>query len=85
MFVYEYEAKKILASYDITIPEQLAVYQSEDQLSDSLQYPAVAKVQILQGKRGKRGGIKIINSKLELEQFCSKIFNQKFCKLGKPA
>jgi|SRR3989344_324942 len=69
MKVYEFEAKKILADYQIDTPAQLNFFASKDDISKNLEYPVIAKVLILSGKRGKRGGVKEINSFEELVSF----------------
>ncbi|MDP3770379.1 MAG: ATP-grasp domain-containing protein [Candidatus Sungbacteria bacterium] len=58
MKLYEYEGKQILLRRGIAVPEGFEF--SVDQIEDAAiktSYPAVLKAQILEGGRGKRGGI----------------------------
>lgn len=43
-----------------------------------LKFPIVAKVQVLSGKRGKGGGIKIATSDKSLKEFCKEMFGSTF-------
>lgn len=71
MRVYEFESKAILARYQINTPLSFGVYKKKEDLCKHSEYPIVAKIQIPSGKRGKRGGVKVINSNDELAQFYS--------------
>jgi len=58
MQLFEYEGKQILARYGIPIPNSV-LWPDADRV---LSYPLVVKTQILEGGRGKRGGIRIVRS-----------------------
>ncbi len=70
MRLYEYEAKALFRENGINIPESLLIDKNVqwDILKTHITYPAVVKAQILTGKRGKRGLIKIVSSKEETAQ-----------------
>lgn len=65
MNIHEFQAKRILEKYGITVPE-FAVISSLRELEELLQakgwQSAVLKVQIHAGGRGKAGGVKFANS-----------------------
>ncbi|MCL2401920.1 MAG: acetate--CoA ligase family protein [Oscillospiraceae bacterium] len=66
MNLYEYEGKAILAKHGIRVP--WAVYiadETEVSKLDDMIYPCVIKAQILQGGRGKAGGIRPVNNVAE--------------------
>jgi len=64
--LYEYEGKNILVRQGVRVPRSVYV-GDESMLSnlDAMTYPCVIKAQILQGGRGKAGGIKPANSPTE--------------------
>lgn len=66
MRLYEFEAKKVLASAGIPVPGQYDVITQADELeTGSWSFPAVLKAQVLVGGRGKAGGIKVVKNVAE--------------------
>jgi len=71
MKIHEYQAKAILRSHGVAVPEGRVVHTPEeaarafDQLGSAL---AVVKAQIHAGGRGKGGGVKLVRSSKEAEQ-----------------
>ncbi|MCL2408845.1 MAG: acetate--CoA ligase family protein [Oscillospiraceae bacterium] len=63
MNLYEYEGKAILAKHGIRVPNSVYV-ADETELGklEDMTYPCVIKAQILQGGRGKAGGIRPVNN-----------------------
>ena len=57
MNLYEYEGKRLLASFGVPVPRSEMVYSAN--ASAPLPYPFVLKAQVMTGGRGKAGGIKI--------------------------
>lgn len=66
MILYEHEAKSLLARRGVAVPAGGLYPQVPG--SPSPAAALVAKVQIQEGKRGKRGGIRTVRSPLELDQ-----------------
>ena len=66
MILYEHEAKSLLARHGVAVPAGGLYPQIPG--SPSPAAPLVAKVQIQEGNRGKRGGIRTVRSPLELDQ-----------------
>lgn len=70
MNLYEYEGKELFQTYGIPTPKSVVVRSSAEatQAYQTLGVPTVVvKVQILAGKRGKSGGIKMCSSPEEVE------------------
>ncbi len=69
MNCYEYEGKCIFKKYGIPIPEGKVVTNIEDAIAffRKIQCPSMIKAQVLSGKRGKAGGIKIADNLSKLE------------------
>lgn len=76
MKLLEYQAKDIFRNYGILTPrEQL----TEDPLQavkigEDLGFPLVVKAQVPVGGRGKAGGVKLANNRVELEKAAKEIF-----------
>lgn len=72
MNLHEYQAKQILLEYGLPIPKSVTVFSAEEalQAADALKNDNrwVVKAQVHAGGRGKAGGVKIVNSKEELEE-----------------
>lgn len=49
-----------------------------EQAKKRIGFPLVAKVQVLAGKRGKNGGVKVCKSEAELDDFCKKFLGKEF-------
>jgi succinyl-CoA synthetase beta subunit len=80
MNIHEFQAKQILARFDVAVPKgQPASTAAEAaQAFTSLGAPrAVVKAQIHAGGRGKAGGVKLVSSAAEASEFAGKL-------LGKP-
>lgn len=80
MKLYEFEGHKILSKAGITSPF-FVVCENIDEVDGAikrLKFPIVAKVQVLSGKRGKRGGVKICNNSKQLNNFCAEYFGKDF-------
>ena len=71
MILYEHEAKALLARYGVAVPDGGLYPELPHQ--PSVAAPLVAKVQLDEGGRGKRGGVRIVRSPQDLadtvEQF----------------
>jgi len=73
--VHEYQAKALLAEYDIPIPRgKLATTAAEaKQIATELGGKVVIKAQVYAGGRGKAGGIKVVDSPAEAEKTASQL------------
>jgi len=74
MKIHEYQAKEILKEENIRIPKGYICFSLNEciNISKKIKYPCVAKAQVHAGGRGKGGGIKFANNKIELENFVEK-------------
>jgi len=63
--LFEHEAKALLAGHGVLVPAGVVLYTPE--LPDDAPVPAAVKAQVLGGKRGKAGGVKLSASRLEIE------------------
>lgn len=73
MKIHEFQAKRLLAEYGVTVPKG-EVAETSDQAADitaRLGGRAVIKAQILAGGRGKAGGIRLVNSPGEAQEFAA--------------
>ncbi len=63
MKIHEYQAKELLTSFNIPIPEGIFCTNTDEVMLavSQLGFPCVIKAQVLVGGRGKAGGIKIVN------------------------
>jgi len=80
MDIHEYQAKKILSSFGISIPRGGIAYSPENAEYKAREIGGskwVVKAQIHSGARGKAGGIIICNSKLEVAQAADKLLGKK--------
>ena len=69
MDIHEYQAKKILAGFGVTIPRGGIAYSPENAENKAREIGGlkwVVKAQIHSGARGKAGGIIVCNSALKL-------------------
>ena len=87
MNIHEYQAKKLLSQFDVTLPKG-EVLSSLDQASevfeklfknkeDSIKPLWVLKAQIHAGGRGKAGGVKLGRTKEEFEAAAQELFGKK--------
>jgi malate-CoA ligase subunit beta len=80
MDIHEYQAKKILSDFDVTIPRGGIVYSPENAENKAREIGGtkwVVKAQVHSGARGKAGGIIICNSSLEVAQATDKLLGKK--------
>jgi succinyl-CoA synthetase beta subunit len=79
MKLFEYEAKKILAEYNIPIPKGKLVTSPNEvkDIAAHLQPPFVVKSQVLVAGRGKAGGIKFARDSKEAEELANQLLNTK--------
>src|SRR5205809_1495877 len=69
MKIHEYQAKRILARYDVRIPRGEVAYTKEEarQIAERIGGTVVVKAQIHAGGRGKGGGVKLARFPDEVE------------------
>jgi len=75
MKIHEYQAKEILARYEIPVTREILCY-TVDEVQDAtgqLGFPAVVKAQVLTGGRGKAGGVKLVRNAEEATDAAAKI------------
>ena len=80
MDIHEYQAKKILSGFGVTIPRGGIVYSPENAENKARELGGskwVVKAQIHSGARGKAGGIIVCNSPLEVAQATDKLLGKK--------
>ncbi len=80
MKLYEFEGHKILTKVGIENPF-FVVCEDMDEVEAAkkrLKFPIVAKVQVLSGRRGKRGGVKVIANGKQLGEFCNEFLGKDF-------
>jgi len=79
MKIHEFQAKQLFKSYNIPTPKGNAI-KSLEQLpkvvEDMGNFPLVIKAQIHAGGRGKGGGIKIVNTVDEAQEFSSRLLGK---------
>jgi succinyl-CoA synthetase beta subunit len=75
MKIHEYQAKEILARYEIPVTNEILCYTvSEVQAAaNQLGFPVVIKAQVLTGGRGKAGGVKLVRNAEEATTAAGKI------------
>ena len=81
MDIHEYQAKKILSDFGVTIPIGGIVYSPENAENKAREIGGskwVVKAQIHSGARGKAGGIVVCNSPLEVAQATDKLLGNSF-------
>ena len=80
MDIHEYQAKKILSGFGVTIPRGGIVYSPENAENKARELGGskwVVKAQIHSGARGKAGGIIVCNRALEVAQAADKLLGKK--------
>ena len=80
MDIHEYQAKKILSDFGVTIPRGGIVYSPENAENKAREIGGskwVVKAQIHSGARGKAGGIIVCDSPLEVAQATDKLLGKK--------
>ena len=75
MKIHEYQAKEILARYEIPVTKEILCYTVDEvqAAADQLGFPAVIKAQVLTGGRGKAGGVKLVRNADEATVAAEKI------------
>src|SRR5256885_12786800 len=75
MKIHEYQAKQILARYNVKIPRGEVAYTKEDarDIADRIGGNVVVKAQIHAGGRGKGGGVKLARTVDEAEQIAGRM------------
>ncbi len=80
MNTHEYQAKKILAKYNIPVPES-RVIANPDEIEGAITAlggtQAIVKIQVHAGGRGKAGGVKFAKSKDEIRKFANELLGMK--------
>jgi succinyl-CoA synthetase beta subunit len=72
MNIHEYQAKGLLAQYQVPVPDGAVAFSPEEAklVADGINTPVVVvKAQIHAGGRGKAGGVKLARTKQEVEPF----------------
>ena len=80
MDIHEYQAKKILSNFGVTIPRGGIVYSPENAENKAREIGGsrwVVKAQIHSGARGKAGGIIVCDSPLEVARATDKLLGKK--------
>ena len=80
MDIHEYQAKKILSDFGVTIPRGGIVYSPENAENKAREIGGskwVVKAQIHSGARGKAGGIIVCDTPLEVAQATDKLLGKK--------
>jgi len=80
MDIHEYQAKKILSGFGVTIPRGGIVYSPENAENKARELGGskwVVKAQVHSGARGKAGGIIVCDSPLEVAQAADKLLGKK--------
>ena len=75
MKIHEYQAKEILARYEIPVTKEILCYSvgEVEAAVQKLGFPAVIKAQVLTGGRGKAGGVKLVRNSEEATAAAEKI------------
>lgn len=78
MNLHEYQAKELLAKYDVPVPKGKVIRNEKEALGayKALGPVVVAKAQVLTGGRGKAGGVSLIKDEKALKEFVSKLLNK---------
>ena len=75
MKIHEYQAKEILARYEIPVTNEILCYSVShvQAAAEQLGFPCVVKAQVLTGGRGKAGGVKLVRNAEEATMAAEKI------------
>ncbi|QNR21484.1 ADP-forming succinate--CoA ligase subunit beta [Exiguobacterium sp. Helios] len=79
MNVHEYQAKELLRSYGVPVPNGIAAFTVEEAVdaAEQLSGPIkVVKAQIHAGGRGKAGGVKLAKSQEEVKAFATELLGK---------
>ena len=80
MDIHEYQAKKILSDFGVSVPRGGIAYSPENAENKARELGGskwVVKAQVHSGARGKAGGIIVCNSPLEVAQAADKLLGKK--------
>jgi succinyl-CoA synthetase beta subunit len=79
MKIHEYQAKSLLGSFGITVPEGIPIRNSSEarDVSSKLGFPVALKAQIHAGGRGKAGGVKLAANPREAESISEELLGKK--------
>src|SRR5262249_61707621 len=79
MKIHEYQAKQILARYNVRIPRGEVAYNKEEarEIAERLGGTVVVKAQIHAGGRGKGGGVKLAKTSEEAEEIAERMLGMK--------
>jgi succinyl-CoA synthetase beta subunit len=79
MKIHEYQAKAILAKYNVRVPRGEVAYTKEEarSIAKKLENVVVVKAQIHAGGRGKGGGVKLAKSPEEAEEIADKMLGSR--------
>ena len=78
MRLFEFQAKEIFRKYNIptsTFNYLIKTPEEVNTILDKLPLPCVLKAQVLSGRRGRAGGIKIVKTKEEIPRLVEQLFN----------
>jgi succinyl-CoA synthetase beta subunit len=75
MKIHEYQAKEILARYEIPVTREILCFTVDEvqAAAGQLGFPVVIKAQVLTGGRGKAGGVKLVRNADEATTVAQKI------------
>lgn len=76
MNLHEFQAKALFKQYGLPVPTGEVAYNTEEAINVASRLgaaPWVAKAQVHAGGRGKAGGVKVVKSAQELEDFCHRL------------
>jgi len=79
MNIHEYQAKEILRSYGVAVPEGIVAFSVEEAVEAAKRLGTdvcVVKAQIHAGGRGKAGGVKVAKSLDEVRQYASDLLGK---------
>ncbi|WP_404274413.1 ADP-forming succinate--CoA ligase subunit beta [Exiguobacterium undae] len=79
MNVHEYQAKELLRSYGVPVPNGIAAFTVEEAVdaAEQLSGPIkVVKAQIHAGGRGKAGGVKLAESQEEVKEYATELLGK---------
>ena len=80
MDIHEYQAKELLAKFNVPVPRGGLAYSPEQAVYRAHELGGqkwVVKAQIHSGARGKAGGIKVCSSETEVEAASEGLFGKK--------
>lgn len=75
MNLHEFQSKKLFADYGLPVPKGIpcrSVSETGDAFDSLGGSRAVVKCQVYAGGRGKSGGVKVVSSRQEAEEFAGK-------------